>query len=334
MPASARLTRRLLFLAAGGTIAMDKDVHPGRSVVMRTAAELLACATPPENAEVRCLDAPPALRVPNCPSDLLTLARWVQQEAEAGADAVVLAQGTDTLEEVAYFMDEVWSLPIPLIFTAAMRPSWAADYDGGRNLTDALQVAVTTPADSGVLVVMHGEIFEAWSGYKADTGALHAFTARWGAPRGQATATSIIFPLSPSKRARFRMLPSELPTSVPILTMGVGDDAVLLDCLDLASVRGVVIAGLGAGTIPPVAYEKVLGLARSGVAVVLCSSAVSGKTAEEIYYPGAYDELRAAGIVIEDHLNARKTRIRLLLSLGLGLPYVPFGEAETSAKAK
>ncbi len=326
MPTSAQQTRRLLFLAAGGTIAMDKDEHSGRSVVMRTAAELLACATSPENTEVRCLDAPSALRVPNRPGDLLTLARWVQQEAQAGADAVMLAQGTDTLEEVAYFMDEVWSLPIPLIFTAAMRPGWAADYDGGRNLTDAFRVAVTAPADSGVLVVMHGEIFEAWSVYKADTGTLDAFVARRGAARGQVTATDIIFPLSSSGRARFRTLPSELPTSVPILTMGIGDDAVLLDRLDLASVRGVVIAGLGAGTVPPVAYEKAVALVRSGVSVVLCSSAVSGRTAEEIYYPGAYDELRAAGIVIEDHLNARKTRIRLLLSLGLGLPYVPFGE--------
>jgi hypothetical protein len=53
---------------------------------------------------------------------------------------------------------------------------------------------------------------------------------------------------------------------------------------------------------------------------------VSGRTAEEEYYPGAYNELRAAGVAIENHLNARKTRIRLLLSLGLNRRYAPFGE--------
>ncbi len=328
MSANARHTPRLLFVSAGGTIAMEKDEQTGRSVVVRTAAELLARATLPEAAEIRCLDVPSSIRSLHHPGDLLTLAQWVQQEARTGTDAVVIAQGTDTLEEVAYFMDEVWSLQIPLVLTAAMRPAWAEDYDGGRNLTDALQVAVTAPADSGALVAIHGEIFEAWSVYKADTGALDAFSARRGAPRGQVTATDVVFPPLSSSRARFRTLPVALPTSVPILTMGVGDDAVLLDRCDRASVRGVVIAGLGAGTIPPVACEKVLALARSGVQVVLCSSAVSGMTAEERYYPGAYDELRAAGIAIEDHLNARKTRIRLLLSLGFGLPYVPFGEAE------
>lgn len=334
MSVSARHTPHLLFIAAGGTIAMEKDAHTGRSVVTRTAAELLACATLPDNVEVRCLDVLSSLRLLHHPSDLLTLARWVQQEAQTGTDAVVIAQGTDTLEEVAYFIDEVWSLQIPVVLTAAMRPGWAEDYDGGRNLTDAFHVAATAPADSGALVAIHGEIFEAWSVYKADTGALDAFSARRDAPRGQVTTTGIVFPLLSPSRARFRTLPVELSTSVSIVTMGVGDGAVLLDQCDPASVHGVVIAGLGAGTIPPVACKKVLALARSGMAVVLCSSAVSGMTAEERYYPGAYDELRAAGIAIEDHLNARKTRIRLLLSLGLGLPYVPFGEAETSARAK
>ncbi|MBI3244999.1 MAG: asparaginase [Deltaproteobacteria bacterium] len=329
MSASTGHETRLLFIAAGGTIAMEKDAQTGRSVVVRTAAELLACSTPPANAKVRCLDVPLALRVLSRPGDLLTLARWVQQEARIETDAVVFAQGTDTLEEVTYFMDEVWSLSVPLIFTAAMRPGWADDYDGERNLTEALRVAAMVPKDVGVLVVMHGEIFEAWSVYKADTGALDAFTARRGAPRGYVTSLDVVLPVFSASRARFRMLPAELPSAVPILTMGIGDDAVLLDRLDLASVRGVVIAGLGAGTIPPIACEKAMTLARSGVQVVLCSSALSGRTAEEQYYPRAYDELCAAGIAIEDHLNARKTRIRLLLSLGFGLPYVPFGEAET-----
>jgi L-asparaginase len=108
--------------------------------------------------------------------------------------------------------------------------------------------------------------------------------------------------------------------------MGVGDDAALLNFVNTQTVQGLVIAGMGAGSVPPVAYERVIALARNSVPIVLCSSAASGYTAEESYYPGAYDELRAAGVKIENHLNARKTRIRLLLSMGLGLPYAPFGD--------
>jgi len=58
---------------------------------------------------------------------------------------------------------------------------------------------------------------------------------------------------------------------------------------------------------------------------VLCSSAASGRTAEDYYYPGAYKDLTSADVVIEDRLTPRKARIRLMLSLGLHIPYVPFG---------
>src|SRR5262249_47315824 len=95
--------------------------------------------------------------------------------------------------------------------------------------------------------------------------------------------------------------------------------------LDHVAVQGVVIAGMAAGSVPPVAQKRVLALVTKGVPVVLCSSATSGRTAENYYYPGAYDELTAAGVVIEDWLSPRKARIRLMLSLGLQVPYVPFG---------
>jgi L-asparaginase/Glu-tRNA(Gln) amidotransferase subunit D len=74
-----------------------------------------------------------------------------------------------------------------------------------------------------------------------------------------------------------------------------------------------------------VAYEKLLALAKLGLPIVLCSGATSGRTAEEYYYPKAYDELRTAGVAIEDWLSPRKARIRLMLSVGLAVPYVPFG---------
>jgi L-asparaginase/Glu-tRNA(Gln) amidotransferase subunit D len=74
-----------------------------------------------------------------------------------------------------------------------------------------------------------------------------------------------------------------------------------------------------------VAYEKLLALAKTGTPIVLCSGATSGRTAESYYYPKAYDDLRMAGVAIEDWLSPRKARIRLMLSVGCGVPYVPFG---------
>lgn len=316
---------RLLLIAAGGTISLERESGTGRSIPTLTAAELLARTTAFADADIRCVDVPEALRVHRRPADLLTLARWLQKVMQTHVDGVVITHGTDILEEIAYLVDELLPLRVPVIFTGAMRPAWATDYDGIRNVENALRLALKVSPDYGALVTMNNEIFEAWSVYKSDTGALNGFTARRGAPSGRIVAHQPELPWRPALRQRFGRIPQSLPLSVPILTMGVGDDVIFLDLAAAPSVQGLVIAGMGAGSIPPVAYDRVMGLAKRGVPVILCSSAVSGNTAEENYYPGSYDALRAAGIQIENYLNARKTRIRLLLSLGLGLPYLPFG---------
>jgi L-asparaginase/Glu-tRNA(Gln) amidotransferase subunit D len=107
--------------------------------------------------------------------------------------------------------------------------------------------------------------------------------------------------------------------------MGVADEAVLLERLPDRPVHGVVIAGIATGSVPPLARQHILQLAKSGLTVVLCTGAASGRTAENYYYPGAYVDLTAAGVVIEDRLTPRKARIRLMISLGLQVPYTPFG---------
>jgi L-asparaginase len=182
-----------------------------------------------------------------------------------------------------------------------------------------------TPAEYGTLVTMNDEFFEAWSVYKADTGALDAFKARRGTASGRIFGDRVEIAWRPVPRARCGRIPPSLPASVPIVTMGVGDDGILLDRLAGFPVQGVVIAGMAAGSVPPVARKRILSLVESGLPLVLCSSATSGRTAEDYYYPGEYDDLIAAGVVIENWLTPRKARIRLILSLGLQVPYVPFG---------
>lgn len=319
---------KLLLIATGGTISMDRGLEAGRNVSTLTAAQLFARTKIAVNADICCLDLPDALRAPRRPVDLLMLLRWLQREMQAQVAGVVITHGTDTLEEVAYLVDEVIPLNVPLIFTGAMRPAWAEDYDGVRNLENALRLALTVSPDYGVLVTLNNEVFEAWSVYKSDTGTLDGFTARRGAPSGRLIGNHIELHWQPSSHVRYGRMPLSLPSAVPILTMGVGDDAVLLEHAAAEKMQGIVIAGMGAGTIPPVAYERVVAVIKRNIPVVLCSSAASGYTAEDRYYPGAYDDLRAVGVTIENHLNARKTRIRLLLSLGLGVPYSPLKEPE------
>ena len=322
---SGRYKPRILLLAVGGTISMVRDPATGTSVPTLAAADLLAQTSLAAQLETRPIDLVTQPGAGLHSADLLTLARCIQQEAGSGVDGVVVTRGTDTMEEVAFFIDEVAPVALPLVFTGAMRPSWTAGYDGIKNLENALRVAAAVPAEYGALVTMNDEIFAAWSVYKADSGALDAFAARRGAPYGRIFADEIELAWRPVAHQRPGKIPPSLPVAIPILTMGVADEAALLERLPGQPIRGIVIAGIAAGSVPPVARQHILRLAESGLTVVLCSGAASGRTAEDSYYPGAYADLTAAGVVIEDRLTPRKARIRLMISLGLQIPYAPFG---------
>ena len=322
--------RELLLIATGGTISQGRTKPGGKNRPVLLAADLLA-RTAIETGHIHCLDLPYPDGVIASGAELLTLARTIERAAKKGMDGIVVTHGTDALEEVAYGIDEVLSGAVPIVFTGAMRPSWAADYDGIQNLENAVRVASCLLPEYGTLVTLHGDIFEAWSVYKSDTVALDAFTARRGAPSGRVNEQRVELGWQPTRWNRLGRLPQAIPYSIPILTLGVGDDAALLKLVgeraDLP-IDGLVVASLGAGSIPPTALVQIRRLADTGLPVVCCSGAPSGPTAAPQYYPGAYDELIAAGIGLENALSPRKARVRLMLSLGLNVPYRPFeGEA-------
>ena len=315
----------LLLIATGGTISQARtpggENRPGLS-----ATDLLA-RTAIEPGHIHCLDLPYPDGVIASGAELLSLARAIERAAKEGMDGIVVTHGTDTLEEVAYGVDEMLSGSVPIVFTGAMRPSWAADYDGIQNLENAVRVVSCLLPEYGTLVTLHGDIFEAWSVYKSDTVALDAFTARRGAPSGRVNAPRVALGRQPTRWNRLGRLPQALSYSIPILTLGVGDDAALLRLVGERaerSIDGLVVASLGAGSIPPTALRQIRRLADTGLPVVCCSGAPSGPTAATAYYPGMYAELTEAGLMIENFLSPRKARIRLMLSLGLGVPYRPF----------
>lgn len=318
--------RELLLIATGGTISQGRTEPGGKNRPVLSAADLLA-QTAIETGHIHCLDLPYPDGVISSGAALLTLARTIERSAKEGMDGIVVTHGTDALEEVAYGIDEVLSGAVPIVFTGAMRPSWVADYDGIQNLENAVRVVSYLEPEYGTLVTLRDDIFEAWSVYKSDTVALDAFTARRGAPSGRVNGQQIELGWQPTRWNRLGRLPQAMSYSVPILTLGVGDDAALLKLVGERaerSIDGLVVASLGAGSVPPTALVQIRRLTDTGLPVVCCSGVPSGPTAAPQYYPGAYDELMAARIGLENVLSPRKARVRLMLSLGLNVPYRPF----------
>ena len=325
----------LLLIAAGGTIGMARR-DPAGDPSRLSAAQLLA-ATGEDQTRVRGVDVPyPDHRI-GSPDDVLRLARIIETQARRGVAGIVVTHGTDALEEVAYAVDEMVSGVVPIVFTGAMRPPWAADSDGGRNLRAALRIAACATPDWGTLVTLHCRVFEALSVYKQDSVAPDAFAVRRGGPcalvRGE-SAEPLESRWTPTRWNRLGRIPARRPPGVEIVTLGVGDDAALLGLVEdnptaaverlaESGIRGLVVASQGAGTLPPAAFDRLCGLARAGLPVVCCAGTPSGPVAARTWYPAAYEELSHAGLILEDRLSPRKARLRLMLSLALGRDYAP-----------
>ena len=78
---------------------------------------------------------------------------------EPAVSAVVVSIGSNTLEEVAYFLDLTVKSDKPVILTAAQRLHGTLGADGDMNLLDAIRVAVDPQTRGmGVLAVVNDEI--------------------------------------------------------------------------------------------------------------------------------------------------------------------------------
>src|SRR5579884_513496 len=121
---------RVVLYSTGGTIA-SVGGSAGGATPRLGAAELIAAL--PGLGEVAELEAMTLRQVPSPElglPDLVELSRKAAEAVEAGADGVVITQGTDTMEESAFVLDLLWDREAPLVVTGAMRTPEQAGADG------------------------------------------------------------------------------------------------------------------------------------------------------------------------------------------------------------
>ncbi len=122
----------------------------------------------------------------NVPSARLTLAQWLQLAqrinellvADSTFCGIVVTSGTDTMEELAFFLHLTVRDERPVVLVGAMRrPHWLG-YEGTANLFEAIRVAASPAAPGrGVLVVMNDEINSARDVTKTDAHRVQTFRA-------------------------------------------------------------------------------------------------------------------------------------------------------------
>ncbi|MEO8090539.1 MAG: asparaginase domain-containing protein, partial [Gemmatimonadales bacterium] len=183
-------------LFTGGTISMQRDAAAGGNVPAHGGEALVAFAGG--------LDRISPYRIENWaklpashlgPDRLWALRERVRQIAESGeVRGIVVAHGTDTLEETAYLLDRTLERKVPVAITGAMRTSSDDGWDGPQNLLDAATVAaVDESAGRGVMVVFNGKVLAGRSAVKTHTTDLDAFTAPYGGVLGRVENGSVLY---------------------------------------------------------------------------------------------------------------------------------------------
>jgi L-asparaginase len=263
------------------------------------------------------------------PSASLTFAQLAELAREAGescaagtADAVVVVQGTDTLEESAYLLDLLWDRPEPVVLTGAMRNPTLAGADGPANLLAAVAVAADPRfRELGALVVLADEVHAARSVQKAHATRPHAFASPNDGPLGVVVEGRPAL-LSTPAAPRLTLRPTgRLTARVPVLTVGLDEDPAVVTAL--ASVAdGLVVAALGGGHVPGRLAEP-LGALTAERPVVLSSRVGAGRVLTTTYRaPGSETDLLGRGLLWSGFLGPAKARVLLVTALACGADQV------------
>jgi L-asparaginase len=307
--------------ALGGTIAAPVDTTGSNATFTLSATDITAAV--PQIAEVADVTAVSFLNVPSAGltfDDLVSLAIAIDEAADAGDSGVVVTQGTDTLEETAWLLDNLVGSDIPVVVTGAMRNVGKPGADGPANLLAAVQVAANElAAGIGTLVVFNDEIHAARSVVKTHSSSPATFRSPGAGPLGWITEGRVRIPFVPRRRTpRVPLRAGAAIPTVALVRLVLDDDGSLIEHLIGSSHAGVIVEVFGGGHVPA---ALVPALSRLAAAKVVVFSSRTG--AGELYravgnFPGSEQDLLANGLISAVILNGPKARVLLRLLLASG----------------
>jgi len=298
---------RVLVLSTGGTIAAagyagHRELRSADLLAAVPELAAIADITTEDPATLGSSDFTPGL--------LWQLARHLDEAfaQDPGLAGIVVTQGTDAIEETAFFFDLVLATERPVVVTGAMRLPGDGGADGPRNLTNAVRLAASPAVRGwGVLVTLNDEIHAAREVRKAHAIAVDAFTSPAGGPLGYLDQGRIHLVSRPLRRVVIAT--AAIEPRVALVVAVVGSDGREVRDAVAAGARGLVVELFGRGNSPDALKAEIAAARRQGVVVVLTSRTGRGRV---LVSPA----LREQGIVSGEDLDGLKARMVLVAALG------------------
>ena len=311
---------RVAIIFTGGTISMVVDPGAGGKVPTLDGSATLARAPGIEAiADLEVID------LGRTPASHFTFAKLFEIgseirrcQADPAVDGVVVVQGTDVIEETAFFWDLILEGDAPVIVTGAMRAASDANDDGPDNLRNAVRCAAASALrGTGVQVVLDGTINPADAVIKTHAGALDSFQCLDTGPLGQVVGGRVV--VSGQRGPRRHVVADRAADGVVLLTAHVAMDGSLLDAAAALRPPGIVVEATGAGNTGASVVDAAVRAMGQGIAVAFTTRCPAGAATDAYAFPGGGATWLRAGAMLAGHLSGPKARIALALGLGAGL---------------
>ncbi|MBH9986922.1 asparaginase [Bartonella sp. W8098] len=299
--------------ALGGTIAMVAGTSGG--VEPELSADQLAKSVP-GISELSTIHSKTLAKLPSGSLSFRVLfdaLDWANNQIDEGAKAVILTQGTDTLEESAFLLSLYWQKPQPLIITGAMRAPMAAGADGPANLLSSLLVAIDEQSiGRGVMVVMNDEIHSPYFVRKSQSLKVETFKSGLIGPLGAVVEAKPVFFRSTDRLPKPLSQPKTLDKKVALVEACLSSGSDHLELVFSSGIyQGVVIAGFGSGHVSFEEADIIKNYAHK-LPVIMATRAYSGPTSEKTYgYKGSEIDLMRGGVLMGGWLSPLKARLLL-----------------------
>lgn len=310
------------FIATGGTIAMKIDPVKNAPVPAISGDDLLA--TVPDVGKYAKIQVN---NISNVPSDYMDPARWVQlttavKDAMSHTDTagVIVSHGTDTLEETAFWLDLTVNSPKPIVLIGAQRNASVSDFDGPRNLLNAVRIAVDPQSRGrGAMLAMNNQINAAKYVTKTHTANVETFKSGDYGFIGEVYPDKVVYNTSAIRKLHFPLQADAKMPDVEIFPMYGGANGEAIKQAVDRGVKGIVIDALGMGNMNVSMLNAAKYAMSKGVPVVITTRVSNGRVMPSYGFEGGGKTSYEAGAVMGGDYRAPKARILLMLALNAGI---------------
>jgi L-asparaginase len=269
----------------------------------------------------------------------MTLDQWLQlarrinelYQKDPELAGVVVTSGTDTLEELAYFLDLTVRDVRPVVVVGSMRNPSTLGYEGAANLLEGFRVAAEPASkNKGVLVVLNDEINSAREVTKTDALRLQTFQSRGYGVLGVVDADRVVYYRDVVKRhtakSEFDLAGVSALPRVDIILVYQGATGDLVTAAADAGAKGIVIAAAGAGATMPGQSNGLVVAASKGVFIVTATRTGGGRIAADRTMAAAVPAaaapaavsarpVRSQMFIAAEDLTPLKARVLLMVAL-------------------